>query len=149
MTLKTNRAPLLSNIKLCASYHNHMWNQTGVKVLKRLSWVFTSVTLTFDLWHWPFVWTSLLSLVITPEIFMMIWWWEHSQKGVTDRRADRQTDRDGRLDGLNHSQSCLVAAKNDNFSGLHYSPEGHKLLLNACNNPGVLAIIMNMFHDRF
>ena len=50
-----------------------------------------------DLWPWPFAWTSLLSLVITPENFMMIGWWEHSQKGVTDRRTDRQTD--GRTDG--------------------------------------------------
>ena len=46
-----------------------------------------------DLWTWPFVWASLLSLVITPENFVMIQWWEHSQKGVTDRRTDRQTDR--------------------------------------------------------
>ena len=30
------------------------------------NWVVTSVTLTFDLWPWPFAWTSLLSLVITP-----------------------------------------------------------------------------------
>ena len=45
----------------------------------------------FDLWLWPFAWTSLLSQVITPENFMMIRWWEHSQKGVTDRRTDRQT----------------------------------------------------------
>ena len=56
-------------------------------------WVVTSVTLTFDLWPWPFAWTSLLSLVITPENFMMIGWWEHSQKGVTDRRTDGRTDR--------------------------------------------------------
>ena len=45
-----------------------------------------------DLWPWPFAWTSCLSLVITPENFMMIWWWEHSEKGVTDRRTDGQTD---------------------------------------------------------
>ena len=45
-----------------------------------------------DLWPWPFAWTSLLSLVITPENFMMIRWWEHSQKGVTDGRTDRRTD---------------------------------------------------------
>ena len=45
----------------------------------------TSVTLTFDLWPWPFAWTLRWSLVITPENFMMIRWWEHSQKGVTDR----------------------------------------------------------------
>ena len=93
MTVKNNRAPLLSIIKLCASFHHHMWIQTGVTVRKRLSWVLTSVTLTFDLWPWPFAWTSLLSLVITPENFMMIRWWEHSQKGVTDRRTDGQTDR--------------------------------------------------------
>ena len=93
MTLKNNRAPLLSNIKLYASSHHHRWIQTGVTVRKRLSWVVTSVTLTFDLWPWHFAWTSLLSLVITPENFMMIGWWEHSQKGVTDRRTDGQTDR--------------------------------------------------------
>ena len=92
MTLKNNRAPLLSNIKLYASFHHHMWIQTGVTVRKRLSWVVTSVTLTFDLWPWPFAWTLLWSLVITPGNFMMIRWWEHSQKGVTDRQTDRQTD---------------------------------------------------------
>ena len=83
MTLKNNRAPLLSNIKLYASFHHHMWIQTGVTVRKRISWVVTSVTLTFDLWPWPFAWTLLLSLVI-PENFMMIRWWEYSRKGVTD-----------------------------------------------------------------
>ena len=92
MTLKNNRAPLLSNIKLYASFHHHMWIQTGVTVRKRLSWVVTSVTLTFDLWPWPFAWTLLWSLVITPENVMMIRWWEHSQKGVTGRRTDRQTE---------------------------------------------------------
>ena len=85
MTLKNNRAPLLSIIKLYASFHHHMWIQTGVTVRKRLSWV---VTLTFDLWPWPFAWTLLWSLVITPENFMMIRWWEHSQKGVTDRQTE-------------------------------------------------------------
>ena len=56
-------------------------------------WVVTSVTLTFDLWPWPFAWTLPWSNVITPENFMMIRWWEHSQKGVTDGQTDRQTDR--------------------------------------------------------
>ena len=92
MTLKNNRAPLLSNIKLYASFHHHMWIQTGVTVRKQLSWVVTSVTLTFDLWPWPFAWTLLWSLVITPENFMMIRWWEHSQKGVTDRQMDRRME---------------------------------------------------------
>ena len=93
MTFKNNRAPLLSIIKLYASFHCHMWFQTGVRVRKRLSWVLTSVTLTFDLWPWPFAWTSLLTMVITPENFMMIRWWEHGEKGVTDGRTDGQTDR--------------------------------------------------------
>ena len=84
-----------------------MWSQTGVTVRKRLSWVVTSVTLTFDLWPWLFAWTSHLSLVTTSENFMMIGWWEHSQKGVTDGRTDRRTD------GKYHSLSCLVAAKNN------------------------------------
>ena len=84
ITLKNNRAPLLIIIKLYASFHHHMWIQTGVTVRKRLSWVVTSVTLTFDLWPWPFAWTSLLSLVITPENFMMIRWWEHSQQGKSE-----------------------------------------------------------------
>ena len=93
MTLKNNRAPLLRCFKLSASFHSHWWIKTGVTVRKRLSCVMTSVTLTFDLWPWPFAWTSLLSLVISPENFVMIWWWEHSQKGVTDRQTDRRTDR--------------------------------------------------------
>ena len=106
MTLKNNRVPLLSIIKPYAWFHCHMWIQTGVTVRKHFSWVVTSVTLTFDLWPWTFTWTSLLSLAITPENFVMIRWWEHSQKGVTDRQTDRQSDR------KYHSLSCLVAAKN-------------------------------------
>ena len=109
MTLKNNRVPLLCCFQLCAWFHCHMWIQTGVRVRKRLNWVLTSVTLTFDLWHWPFAWTSLVTMVITPENFMMIRWWEHGEKGVTAGQTDRQTDR--RTDGLNQSYSCLVAAK--------------------------------------
>ena len=93
MTLKNNRAPLLSNIKLYIPFHHHMWIQSGVTVRKLLSWVVTSVTLTSNLWPWPFAWTLAWSLVITPENFMMIRWWEHSQKGVTDGQTDGRTDR--------------------------------------------------------
>ena len=100
MTLKNNRAPLLCCFQLCAWFHCHMWIQTGVRVRKRLSWVLTSVTLTFDLWPWPFAWTSLLAMVITPENCMMIRWWEHGEKGVTDRQTDGRTD--GRTDGTSH-----------------------------------------------
>ena len=89
MTLKTNRAPLLCYFKLCSSFRSHWWIQTGVTVRKRPIWVkfdvlFTCVTLTFDLWPWLFAWTSLLSLEITPENFVMIQWWEHSQQGKSE-----------------------------------------------------------------
>ena len=109
MTLKKNRAPLLCCFQLCAWFHCHIWIQTGVRVQKRQSWVLTSVTLTFDLWPWPFAWTSFLTMVITPENFMMIWWWEHGEKGVTDGQTDGRTE--GRMDGLNQSYSCLVTVK--------------------------------------
>ena len=77
MTLKNNRAHLLSSIKLCASFHRHMWIQAGVTVLKRLNGFMTSVTLTFDLLPWPSAWTSRLSMIITPENFRMIRWQKH------------------------------------------------------------------------
>ena len=89
---KNNRAPLLCCFQLCAWFHCHMWIQTGVKVRKRLSWVLTSVTLTFDLWPWPFAWTSLLTMVITHGKFhddtMMGTWWKRCE-----RRTDGRTDR--------------------------------------------------------
>ena len=84
ITLKNDRAPLLSNIKLYASFHHHMWIQTGVTVRKPLCCDLCDL----DLWPWPFAWTLLWSLVITPENSMMIRWWEHSQKGVTDGQTE-------------------------------------------------------------
>ena len=105
MTLENNRAPLLCSFQLCAWFHCHMWIQTEVRVRKQLSWVLTSVSLTFDLWPWPFAWTSLLTMVITPENFMMIGWWEHGEKGVTDGRTDRRTDR--RTDWTSHIAAWL------------------------------------------
>ena len=68
-----------------ASFHHHMCIQTAVTVWKWLNGFLTSVT---DLDLWPFAWRSLLSMVITPENFMMIPWWEHSEKGVTDGRIE-------------------------------------------------------------
>ena len=90
MTLKNNRAPLLSNIKLCASFHHYMWIQTGVAVRKPLNGVMTSVTLTFCM-DITFVngnnsWKSY-------DDTMMGTWWKRC-----DRRTDGQTD--GRTDGL-------------------------------------------------
>ena len=84
------------------------------------SWVMTSVTLTFDLWPWTFAWTLRRSLVITPENFMMIRWWEHSQKGVTDRRTDGQTDR--RTDRQTENTICRAA-----WSQLKMKANGFKM----------------------
>ena len=97
--LKTNRAPLLFYFKRCASFCSHMSIQTGVTVRKGLNWVITSVTLTIDLWPWPLAWTSLLSMVVTPENFM-IRWQEHSKK-VWQINTGRQTEgqTDGRTNG--------------------------------------------------
>ena len=87
MTLKNNRAPLLRTIKLYASFYHHMWIQTGVTVRKRLNWVMTSVTLTFDLFCMDII------FVIGNKNFVAIRWQKHGEKGVTDRQTDRQTER--------------------------------------------------------
>ena len=48
-----------------------------------------------DLWPWPFTWTTLLSLAIIPENFMMIRCrnrvkrWDGRTEGRTDRTIDR------------------------------------------------------------
>ena len=57
MTLKNNRAPLLSYFKLCVSFHTHWWIQTGVTIRKRPIWVkiddcFSRVTFILDRWPW-------------------------------------------------------------------------------------------------
>ena len=96
MTLEINGALLLHHSKLCALFHRFFLIQTKVTVRKRLNGVCISVTFTFELWPSRFAWTSLLSMVVTPEN-LMIWWWEHSEQGVTDRQTDKRTD------GLNHS----------------------------------------------
>ena len=97
MTMKNNGAPRLCCFQLCAWFHCHMWIQTGVRVRKRRSWVLTSVTLTFDLWPWPFAWTSLLTMVIIPEIS---WWYDNGNMVKKVWRTDRGTDR--RTDWTSH-----------------------------------------------
>ena len=123
MTFKNNRAPLLCCFQLCAWFHCHMWIQTGVRVRKRLSWVLTSVTLTFDLWPWPFAWTSLLTMVITPENCMMIRWWKHGEKGVTDRQTDGRTD--GRTDWTSH----IAAWSQLKIRGQEWAPWGTPVVM--------------------
>ena len=84
MTLKNKRAPLLCPFKLYASFRSHQWIPIWVTVRKQTKWVLTFVTFTFNLWPWPFAWTSLLSMAITPENFMMIRWQEQSEQGKSE-----------------------------------------------------------------
>ena len=45
------------------------------------------MTFTFD--SWPFIWTTILSMVKTLEHFIMIRWQEHCEKVVTGGRTER------------------------------------------------------------
>ena len=81
MTLKNNRAPLLCCFQLCAWFPCHMWIQTRVKVRKRLGWVLTSVTLTFDIWQ-------------------ISWWYDDGNMVKKVWRMDGRTD--GRTDYTSH-----------------------------------------------
>ena len=143
MALKNNRVPLLSKFKLCASFHHHRWIQTGVTVRKRLSWALTSVTLTFDLWPWLFAWTSLLSWVITPENLMMIRWWEHSQKGVTDRQTDGRTD--WTIHRAAWSQLIDYGNGPQNHAGININQSDYLLLYSysLCDIPNPCTSVMN------
>ena len=82
--LKNNRAPLRCCFKLFVSFRSHWSLQTGVTVRKRKlgqKLVLTSVTLTFEIWPWPIAWTSLLSIAITLDNFM-VRWQEHCEQGI-------------------------------------------------------------------
>ena len=58
MTLKNNKAPLLTYFKLWVSFCSHWWIQTGITVQKCPIWVkiddffLSRVTLKFDRWPW-------------------------------------------------------------------------------------------------
>ena len=92
MTLKNNRAPLLSIIKLYASFHHHMWIQTGVTVRK---W---GVDLC-DLGLWPLTLTFCMDVTFVivnnswkfHDDTMMGTWWNRCD-GRTDRQTDGETD---------------------------------------------------------
>ena len=117
MTLKNNRVPLLCLFKLYPSFSSHWWIPIWVTVRKRIYWVLTSVTLTFDLWPWPFAWTSLLSRVTPPANFMMIRWQKHNEKGVTDGQTDGRTD--GQTDRTIHRAAWSqleITTTNEKFS---------------------------------
>ena len=71
MTLENNRAPLLYQIKLCASFPSHGWIQTGVTVQKRSIRVkigdfLSCMILEFD--GWP--WNTIGHFFYTPSSFV-------------------------------------------------------------------------------
>ena len=69
-----------------------------------VGWVSNSVNLTFDLWPWPIVWTSLISLVIK------ISWYDDGN--IVKNVWQPYRGKDGRTDRLIYSQSCVVAVIN-------------------------------------
>ena len=119
MTLKNNRAPLLCCFQLCAWFHCHMWIQTGVRVGKRLSWVLTSVTLTSDLWHWPFDHGN--NSCKFHDDTMMGTWWKRCER-QTDGRTDGQTDglTDRRTDWTSHI-AAWSQLKNDKLKYFYWN----------------------------
>ena len=57
ITLKNNRASLLCYFKLCTSFHNHWWIQTGVSqetpnLGKNWRFFFSRMTFKIDRWPW-------------------------------------------------------------------------------------------------
>ena len=88
MELQSGNTKFGSNRRFFVPYDLEIWRMT----LKNYS--LETAKLGFDLSDldlWPFAWISLLSLGITPEYFMMIRWWEHSEN-VTDGRTDGRTE---------------------------------------------------------
>ena len=90
MTFKNNRAPLLSNIKLCASFHRHMWIQTGVTVTAKWGHDLCDIDL------WPLTLTLCMDITSIngnnsckfQDGTMMGTWWKRCD-GRTDGQAER------------------------------------------------------------
>ena len=88
---KNNRTLLLCYFKLCASFHSHMWIQTGVRVL------------------WPLTLSSCMDITFVNG--NKPWWYDDRNIVKKVWQTDRRTD--GRTDRKRCSESCLVAAKID------------------------------------
>ena len=78
ITLKNNRSPLLSTIKLCASFYHHMWIQTRVIVRKLQMWFWPL---------WPWILTSDLDILLGYHLchwqkLLKISWWYNERNIV-------------------------------------------------------------------
>ena len=83
---KNYRAPLLHNIKLCASSRTPPCIQTGVTVRKRSVWVkirnfLSCVTLNFDVWPWKTI----------GHLFYATWSFVHHFKAINEFKLELQS----------------------------------------------------------
>ena len=122
MTLKDNRAPLLCHIKLRELFHR--WIQSGVPARKRITWVLSAVTLTFDL--------DILHgnhFVNGNHFLKMSWWYNDSNIVKNVSQIDRSIDRrvDGRTD-----RSLLRAAWSELKYDMIISVDWMQRSLKAC-----------------
>ena len=85
MTSRNNQAPLLCHCKLCASFHGHLWIQTGVTVRKHPNWGKICFDLC-DLDLWPLTLTFGMDItfvnVNNSWNFTMIQWQEQCENPV-------------------------------------------------------------------
>ena len=146
-----NRTPLLCYLKLCASFHSHLWIQNGVTVRKCPIWVKIGhflfyVTFKFDRWPWKtirylFYATSIFvhhfitigelklelqsgnaQFELKSIIFLVMWPWN-------------LTDDLEKLEGTSlkpHQALCIISSPlvNSNWS---YNPETTKLGVDLCD----------------
>ena len=90
MALKNNRAHLLCYFQLCATFHSHLWNQTGVTVRKSPNWNKICFDLC-DLDLWPLTLTLCTDITfVNSNNFMMMRWKEHGDKGAKGGQTDGQ-----------------------------------------------------------
>ena len=112
----------------------------------------TSMTLTFHLWLWPFAWTSLISMITTPENFIMIRWWEHNEKSVTGARTDRRTEPFIELLGCS-LKGILGVAGVYNAHPIHTNRVKLDQMLGSYKTPDMQSagtpVLQNIYHKIF
>ena len=100
--LENNKVPLLSYFKLCASFHNHWWIQTGVTVWQPQNWDKICFCLC-DIDLWPLTLTFCMNITFVNgnnslrchDDTMRVTFWKRCHRR-TGWRTDGQTDISGR-----------------------------------------------------
>ena len=151
MTLKSKRAPVSFYFKLCASFHSHQWNQTGVTVRKhpiqvKINDFASCVTLKFDRWprktigHLFYATSSFVHDFVAISEFEMELQSRNTQFGskstifcamwplhLTDDLEEQQD-----TSPMPHQDLCIISSPyvNSNWS---YSPDTVKLCFDLCD----------------